>query len=330
MEGFDLVGSSADLLTANWGSAEGTVYVGTGRFGGNCYGLPNDSNTVLSTACSSEEYKTFSFWYKTPTILWSYICGLTSNPAPTAGPSSVYSNMHISLLTDGSLEVFGDSASKFITSVGTIQADTWHHIEIQIWANFAGEAHIYVDGILAGSITGTDFYDAANAAVVFYGASQINYFDDIVIQTDPSSLPPLLGEHKIHALIPNADTAQADFTGTYADIDEPVGGGSDGDTSYISSSTLNAESEFDLTALPESPVTIHAVSSRIEARKTDAGTIGVTHHIDSAGVHDSGAEFGVSETYSTQVEVHDLNPNGNVAWDEAAVNALKIGVKITS
>jgi hypothetical protein len=128
--------------------------------------------------------------------------------------------------------------------------------------------------------------------------------------------------------LPSADTAQADFTGTYADIDDPIGA-SDGDATYITATTLNSKSEFEIEDLPVSPNTIHAVQIVTEARKTDAGTKLITPYILSGTTREDGDEVGTSETYSVATSIHELNPDTAAAWDTAAINALKVGIEIT-
>ena len=330
MEGFDLVGDNTDVLNKGFVRAEGAWNATAGRFGGPGYNLPTSDTIVLAISQAFVRYNTLSFWFKTSVNTATTVCGFDDADVPTSLPSSAASHLHIEVIGDGSIQLFGDFALRGTSAPGVIVIDTWHHIEVQGDLNAAGQGIVTVDGLEVLNVS-ADFVDATTdfCSPVFYGDLGVNSFDDIVYQNDVSALPTLLGEHKIHTLLPNADTAQADWTGAFTDIDDPFGA-SDGDTTVISTETLNNKSEFALENLSESPTTIYAVQSVIEARKTDAGTKGVTHHIDSNGTEETGTEFAAAETYGIHQQLHPLNPDGAVAWTETTVNALLVGVEITT
>lgn len=330
IEGFDLVGSNADLLNKSFVLAEGTWGASSGRFGGPGYSLPTSNATKLGKTLLYAKHITTSFWWKSGSTNSKRLiaCYSLSNPDSS---SATYLHGLVDVASNGSVSLYRDGQSiKATSDAGIIQINTWHHIEVCMEIAAAGTWSVYIDGILVVTATG-DFIDIlyTYTSIVFYGDSGVNILDDIVVQTDSSSQPLTIGEHKIHTLLPSADTTQADWTGSYTDVDDPAGS-SDGDTTYISTTTLNNKSEFDLGNLPESPTTIHAVQSLIEARKTDAGTKGVTHYIDSNGTRENGTEFGAAEAYSSHTKIHEQNPNGSIAWTESAINALKIGVEITT
>jgi hypothetical protein len=330
IEGFDLVGSSADLISKGFVTAEGAWGAGTGRFGGAGYTLSTNFSEVLSISQSFVRYNTLSFWFKTSVNTICNICGFSDLPAPVIGPQATTSHLYIDALADGSIRLFGDFTLRGTSATGVLIVDTWHHIEVQGDINNSGQGIVTVDGIEVLNVS-ADFADTTTdySSPVFYGDAGGNVFDDIIYQNDVSALPAILGEHKIHTLLPSADTAQADWTGAFTDVDDPAGS-SDGDTTFINATTLNDKSEFALGDLSESPTTVHAVQSVIEARKTDAGTIGVTHHIDSNGTEEAGTEFAAAETYGSHQAIHPLNPDGSVAWTETTVNALLVGVEITT
>jgi len=331
IEGFDLVGSNADLLAGGWSYAEGSVGVGGGRFGGNSCILGGSSATTLSREFAFAEYICLSFWFKQASAILSL--GEIVNIGDTADSSHSSANISIGigLNYSGSITLDGDGGATIGTSApSVILPQTWHHIELRGHLSGTGSGSIVVDGVEVINVPSADFLEGTSRNfLMFTGGGATHTLDDIVYQQDASALPPLLGEHKIHTLFPSADTAQADWTGAYTDIDDPIGS-TDGDTTYISATTLNANSEFDLGNLAESPTTIHAVQSSITARKTDAGTIGVTQYVDSNGAEGAGTEFAAAETYATHKDVHELNPDGSVAWTETSINALKVGVEITT
>ena len=243
------------------------------------------------------------------------------------------------LFGGGAIELTNYQGFSTGSESGIIQPDTWHHIEFNIHISTTGSATVYVDGVLAIDSGEDYFYDGSmdGTTVVLLGGDYLNtispghIFDDMVIRSDDTAFPALLGEHRIHTLLPSADTAQADWTGTFADIDDPLGAFNDGDTSYISTTTLNNKSEFTVADLPVSPTTIHALQTTVVAKKTDTGTKGVTNYIKSGATRSDGLEFSApNSAYRTKIDIHETNPNGAIPWTEATVNSLLVGVEITT
>lgn len=332
VESFDLVGDSTDLIKKGWATAEGTVGATSGRFGGQGYSLSSNDDSVLSKSIIRKTYTTATFyWINANAVLGAgNLCGLDNVAAPNQDPT-ININAVVTFNANGSLSIKDENLDvKVISPAGILSGDTWHHIEVQFTVANSGLVTVKVDGAVAVAGVG-DFETLGGAtytSFVLYGDENTNIVDDITIQTDDTSIPPFLGDHKISVQFTDADTAQADWTGAYTDIDDPVGS-SDGDTTYITSATLNAKSEFSLTNLSDTPTVIHAVQLVTEARKTDAGSRAVTPYLLSGSTREDGTEFSTSETYSTSTNVYQLNPDTSTAWTEATVNALILGVEIT-
>lgn len=326
IESFDLVSSSADLVRKGWSYAEGTVVAGSGVFGGNGY-KSSSVNDILSKSIPFIRYTTLSFYFKNESVTPSsgYIVRLLTPQ---------YAHCGIRFDTAGSIILEGITSTvgveiKNISDTGVITPNTWHYIECQFDVDDAGTCIIKVDGVVVASAL-SDFkaYYVANTDPVFFGAVGTNVFDDIVVQTSAVSQPPFLGNIKITAQYPSADTTQADWTGTFADIDDPLGA-ADGDTTFISATTLNAKSEFELTDLAVSPTTVFAVQTITEARKTDAGDKLITPYLLSGVTRGDGLEIATSEAYSVRSNIYELDPATSAAWTESSINALKVGVEIT-
>lgn len=330
VEGFDLVGTNADLNSKGWVTAEGTIGASVGRFGGAGYTLSGSTSNVLAFSQTFIRYTTVSFYFKAPSLSGTQtILAIDDLIAPSQLPGLNTEQLRVDTAADGSLLLYGDSSLRGTSVTGVIVANTWHHIELQADINASGQGVIVVDGVEVLDISG-DYIDGSTAAsVVFIGYSTDHILDDIVIQSSSSSQPTLLGEHKIQTLFPDADTAQADWTGVYTDIDDPVGS-HDGDTTYISATTLNDKSEFTLSDLADTPSTINAVNLVTIARKTDAGTKGVTPYIVSDTTRDDGLEFGTSESYTVSQTIIENDPDTAAAWTASGINALKVGAEITT
>lgn len=336
IEGFDLAGSNSDLLKKGAAATQGTLNTTGGRFGGGAYEVSTTSDNCLSYACTTQEYLTISFYYKNGDLSTdAYIFTIQNGNLTNNGTPGSYSHFSLYVGVDGKLSTYENEGNlKGITSAsGLIQSNTWHHIEVKVRLNSSSSCIINVDDAEVLNISGVDFYDSLGETVpyvCFSGDSSVNTFDDIVIQQGASSFPNFLGSHRIHTLLPNAGTAQADFTGAYTDIDDPTGTSANGDTDYISSSTVGHKSEFDFENLPESPSSIYAVQTVTEARKDDPATRTIKSIVKSGASSAQSTSFGLSETYAIDKDIQEVDPDTAAAWSESGVNNMKVGVEIAS
>lgn len=337
MDGFDLYGDQAGF-DARWVTTGTPTFSTTsGRFGAGgvtinssdeSFAISNDFGTDFITIGSAIKVSSVSGEDK--------ILGLYG----TSTPSSALSNDHatVSVAEDGSLILKGDGGSTIATSSpGVIAEDTWYYLEAQLRAVDGATANVYVNGTLVVSGTG-DFSDTASSVFAAFGNTDTTVqivYDDVYVANDASAYDDPFGDVKIATLLPNADTAQADWAVTGAAsgfdaIDDALGTNGDGDTTYISDTTLNNKSEFDMEDLAESPDSIAAIQINTRASKTDTGTIEYTHYVDSSGTESSGTAVAPANgTYALVSDVFETDPNTAAAWTEAGVNAVKLGVEIT-
>lgn len=336
VEGFDLTGTAeADLQAKGaYNVVSGTINITAGNFGGG--GLISANISTISWSETSSlftQYVTLSCWIKTPATLAATLAvmGVTDISADTNWSTT---DIHVAMgyNANGSWRIGGDSNSLRATSAaGLIAPNTYYHVELQANLNASGSATLFIDGEQVA--TGTGDFKEGNTLSTYWlgGLSSGLTFDDWVIQADGSAEPSLLGTHRIHSLLPNANTAQADFTGAFGDVDDALGTTHDGDTTKISSATLNDKSEFAMTDLTGTPATVYAVQSTIVASKTDAGSKAVTPYIVSNAVRADGVEFNPSNgAYLYTDDIHELNPDGSVAWTSTTVNAILMGVEVTT
>jgi len=82
--------------------------------------------------------------------------------------------------------------------------------------------------------------------------------------------------------------------------------------------------------LPTPPLTIIAVCPLAIAEKTDAGTRSIVLVVRSGGTDYDGDPAFLGLSYDTFKRAFLLDPNGDIAWTESAVNAMEIGVKVDS
>ncbi len=338
MDGFDLYANLTGVAQ-KWGvvGANSTLTTTGGRFGGGAVQFTGSVSTLRHTDTVNEGFISAGFAFKGDNSVDVRAFGWTDTVSAAA---SADLNAGLEILTDGSLRAEGDGGITLGTSaVGLIVPNVWHYVELQVSRAVApsGVFKVYVNGTLVLDVTG-DTQESTASGAFHIGAvgtaDALHYFDDVYISSDASALPSVYGDVKIETLLPDGDTAQADWTplsGTgFSNIDDALGTNGDGDTTYISDTTLNNKSEFDLGNLSETPTTIAAVSHSSRHSKTDSGTIEYTPYIDSAGTESAGTATAPADgAYGMVSDVYELDPNTAAAWTTSGVNALKSGVEIT-
>lgn len=105
---------------------------------------------------------------------------------------------------------------------------------------------------------------------------------------------------------------------------------------YLTSGTINHRDEFGFADLSVNPTTVYSVSVTYAVGKSDAGAKTLDLEVDSGGVKYTGSTLqnGTNKTppasmtfYTTQ---YPKNPNGNVTWTKAALDAMHAGYKIVA
>lgn len=355
LDGLDLHSTVKDLARRGWiPGTNGTVEIipNGGRFGtgfnavrlrGNAFEVSRAYLTMPFTGALSTWVVQGAFNFGqgqtagTPTDAYIFQA-LTRQTSGTIQSSSVgvtlgynHSLGQFEVRRGGTLGT-GASGILIQSAAFTMNDATFYHIELKIVQSATvGTIDLIVNGSSLISVTGQNT-GTIGMDVMLFGVPGGNTnrrsldIDDIVVSD------VFLGNRRVYTLSPNADTANADFvpdTGTdhFARVNEKP---SDGDTSYVSSSTVNAFDAYNIADLTVTPGDIDAVQVSLIGRKADAGVRTDRIKTISGATTDNGAPNPVGTNYDMAVNLHVLNPNGSVVWSRAAVDALKIGVELTS
>jgi hypothetical protein len=103
----------------------------------------------------------------------------------------------------------------------------------------------------------------------------------------------------------------------------------DGDTSYVSSGTINQIENFTHAALPAAITAITAVQYNLEARKDDVGNRQIAPTQRNVTTDSVGAtSVNLSQTYQDIISLTEVSLQTGIAWTIAEWNASEFGVKL--
>ncbi|QHJ75224.1 hypothetical protein DELTA_31 [Brevundimonas phage vB_BsubS-Delta] len=328
IEGFDVYPTVAGVLgvESRWviDSVTGLALV-SGRFGGQALrGTSGAISTALDAGPTQEGAIGLAVQVQSVSGLSRFL---------TLADESNVPQLTLAIDALGRILVYrGTTSGTFLaTTPVAMTVGVWYYIEVEFRIdNPSGFARVFINGAQLINFTGVTQAIVGTNTVgrvgLFGGSAQVS-IDDVY----GKSIATRLGESRIETLMPNADSAVA-FTpnaggNNYSRVSEPL---VDGDTTYVYSSTVGAEDLYDLTDMTSIPEQIHAVQTRVVARKDDAATRALKVALKSgASATVYGSDFFLSSSYVTKTDIYDADPATAAAWTKAGIDALKIGQKIT-
>lgn len=345
LDGMDLYDDYQDFAAryvatnVNNASQFGTT---SGRFSGGGFTPTGSTRGIGVNTDNTKNYKTFGFAYKSDLGgALNAVAGIFDSVTPVA--SVAHAAVHVN--SDGSIGVSGGDTftQSAVSSTGVITANNWFYIEVKFFKDqTSGLIAVAVNGVEVVTFAG-DTQEATSGGDMyvhigyFSGSGQTIALDDFYIKEDASANDAYLGDVRVETLYPDADTATEEWTlsagsDTYALIDDTLGG--DGDTTYISASTVGLQSEVGVTNSAVSPTTIHAVQVKSKASKTDAGSIEYKHYLYDSGTSPLTPEYSAAitpseSTYGPAYSLHESNPATASAWTPTDIDNLVLGVEIT-
>lgn len=341
-DGFNGVGTNTGLQ-AKWITG-GTISMQTGRFGGQCM-----RTTAAVEVGGQHATRNLPAGYSSLTVGFAFRAVALPTSDSVTGFMTLLSSgsYHVGarLTTAGAIEIGRYTSGTASTVLGTtangvIVVNTWHFLEFEIViSDTAGRVDIYRDGASVsafGSSLDTRNGTPTTADQLQFGilttANPSPYgtleFDDLYVL----DVATRLGERRIETLRPTVDSGTNQWTpstGTdhYAVVDEAT---ANGDTDYLSTSTVNNRELFGNGGLSSTPATIDEVTVVMFAEKTDATTRTLYGSVQSGATDSDGSALTLAASYGHHSRAMALNPNGSVAWTASAVNNLKFGPKLAA
>lgn len=335
MEGFERYSAYTDFDdNSAWGvEAASNFTFTTGRNGsGQCIkttgGLPSFIHVVPGGTAA-----TFfvGFALKVDSLPATNVYLLTTNS--TANDSEIY----LQLTTSGIITISRGG----ITELGSISAITpgvWNYIVLQVLlSQTVGTVEVWKNGTKELDLTNQDTMYGSIASIGSFKfstrGSDLWYYDDLYIgDSSGSDMTAQVGEVSIEMVLPNADGTTNNFTrvggGTnnYEAVDD--GTSTDGDTTYLYSSTATDKELFGCAALTGTIDTIYAVQVAARVRKEDAGNRLINLVARSNVTESNSGAVGMPDYYMWESAIFENDPNGGGAWTETSVNAAEFGLKI--
>lgn len=222
------------------------------------------------------------------------------------------------------------------TTLGTSTAQftygRWNHLALKVLMHDStGTVDLVLNGTNILSLTSQDTLEGATASINYfelYGDDDnaLHWSQPIIWGATGDAPTDLFGLHKIWPVRPNAEGTPNDFTpqgagDNYVEVDEAE---ADDDTTYNESGTSTDEDRFPCENLPETPDNIYAVQSRVLAKQTDAGNLGLKNGVYSGTTKSVSAERKCALDYEYHTNLFTLNPDDSAAWAEADVNACEV------
>lgn len=226
----------------------------------------------------------------------------------------------------------GDFTTNIIgaaSAAGVLTVGSYTFLEVEFTRNgAAGVFKVYANGSLIISNTGanTGASSIDNIALQNPSASDGVTIDDWYIASGATRL----GECRVQTLMPSADTATKQWTASTgtnhaALVDEVP---SNGDTDYISDSTVGNKDLFDVADLADSPTNIFAVQPLLVARKDDATLREIRTNMKDGATTTNGTTRTLGSSYKIWADPLQLtNPDTAVPWSVSDVNAMQLGVE---
>jgi hypothetical protein len=233
------------------------------------------------------------------------------------------SGLSIDLKWNGTTHTFDAYVNGVLVANGTVpvSVNTWFHAQVYVVVGDAGSIGVKIDGhtsiaysgdTLPGAETGVD-YVKFHASVHW---STALYVDDLVIGSGG-----YLGDLRCVDIRPTADTAQDDWTPSAGDNFETINETPPSDTDYNETNTNAQADELalgDFDGVTYTPVAVTAwARAEMLAATGDSLKVGIVSN--AVEVTTTSA---LSTTWEYYFHTEDENPDGPVAWDDAAIDAL--------
>lgn len=250
---------------------------------------------------------------------------------------------------DGTLSAYRGPASSgngtlLATSSATLAAATYNYLEVKITIH--GSAGVFIVRLNGNptpiiNFTGnTQSQGSATWNEIRLGrvstspsSNQEAQWDDLYV-LDGTGVAPwnaFLGDVRVDARFPTGAGATAGWTpstgANYAAVDETA---PNGDTDYVSATTVPVTDSYVTQDAPVAGATIFGVQHCLSFKKVDAGTCAVAPLVRIGGTDYVGADLFPATAYAYGLQVAQVSPATSAQWSESEFNGAEFGMKRTA
>lgn len=341
-DGFDIYAVAADLNFRYNVSGSGiSVNTTGGRFGGGLVLLATNSSYIQCPLLSSpvEIWNGVSFFSDEPTVadgnnvVCQFISAAGCECTLTYNPLTLVFNL---IQSDGS------GASLGISEPIILAYQVWHFLDVhfKLETSTTGVLEVWIDNIRVMNLTGirTAWKSGTVLTALSFGkttgplSSQPLGLDDWCVN-DPNTgthNTGRIGDSRIISSTVTSDASPNDGTPSsgsshFAMVNEAQWSSA---TKLTLTNTTGQEENFTISALPITPLLIFAVQVVSISEKSDSGTALAQLGITSAATTVEVTDLTVPVSWGINVGVFEVDPNGNIAWVKASVDALDVNYKV--
>jgi hypothetical protein len=227
---------------------------------------------------------------------------------------------------------FLGNGTGFVRSGGggvVIPTGQWTHVSIRVFCDpSVGTVDVWLNEALALSLTGLNTGSGASS----WAADGTGFhLSDLILQASNTGTDTPFGDRAVQLILPNGAGGDTGFTplsgANYTNVDEAP---SDGDTSYVYSSTPGTKDTYTLQDLPVAADAVEGIVWKSVARKTDAGTRTIAPVLRISATDYVGTTQNPSTSYSGYFQAYAQNPATSAAWTPSDVNGLEAGQEVVS
>jgi hypothetical protein len=217
----------------------------------------------------------------------------------------------------------------------------WAYVEIGVTVGTTtGAITVRINGETVLSLTGVNTQNGGVAGITsveFVASGNSGYIAAIAHlyicdATGPAPWNTFLGDVRVQTLLPTANDAVA-FTpnGLATNWQNAASVPPVPASDYNADATVGAQDTFAAAAMASGLGAIYAVNVKAMAGKSDAGPRSAATVIKSGSATGVATAVSIGATTAQQVPgIFETDPNTTAPWSMAAVNAAKIGYKITA
>jgi len=331
--------NAADI-GSKWSAIQslGDLSMVTGRFGGQALKINAVSNAASLT--------------KNVSPITNFVMGLayyrssfTFENIPFSFYSGSSEQVSVNLGSDGTLNFYYNGSPLTVTNASAyspLTLNRWNFIEILINCSTsvgANSCKIFVNNNLYQTLNTGQNIDHAGTGTInnittrnTYPNQSQNYIDDFYLLTIDADTTGPLGDSRVEAIYPTGAGSNTDWTpdsgSNYARVNEVH---ADGDTSYVSSNTLDQVDTYAFGGLSSTPSAIYGVQACLWNRKdaTSVRQIEPTAFVGGTA-YSQLPSTSMSTSYSCYTAIFRFNPATLAVWTESDINGAEFGFTLST